>query len=368
MFISWNSLNILHYMKKFLLFLLLLLTASQNIYSQQLTPGKDTIYVGVYENPPFAHKDELGRWEGIAVDLWLLISQKKDVRYRIIEINQDSMAAVLNSGKIDVVANSLILSADTYKDIDLTYPFYTSSLAYATRSSLRKDPLVSVFDIIISWSFIKLALIFIACIVPVGILIWLFERKKDKSDYGGKKGIGMGIFWAGTTFTTIAGEKNPSTTGGRIITLTWMFISIIAVSFFTATVTNIINQDINEPMILNQKDFSGKPVGLLKDIDDYNFKNIGAKLKVYDSSQDGFNALKKGQIDAFVSNEYMLRYDIKTMNYDDVILYPMRAEQVSFSFGMKHDSPIRDFVNNCILEMLGTEEYIRIEYKYLETY
>lgn len=357
-------------MKKFLLFILLLLTVSQSVYSQQLTPGKDIIYVGVYENPPFAHKDELGRWTGIAVDLWLLISQKKDVKYRIIEINQDSIAAVLNSGKIDVVANSLILSDNTYKDIELTYPFYTSSLAYATKSTTGKDPLVSVFDIVISWSFLKLALIFVLSIIPVGILIWLFERKSDKSDYGGKwrKGFGMGVFWAGTTFTTIAGEKNPSTTGGRIVTLVWMFISVIAVSFFTATVTNIINQDINQPMILNKKDFSGKSLGLLKDIDDYNFKNLGAKLKTYDSSNDGFRALKDGQIDAFVSNEYMLRYDIKTMNYDDVILYPMRAEQVSFSFGMKHNSPIRDFINSSLLQVIDTEEYSRIEYKYLEAY
>lgn len=357
-------------MKKSLLFLLLFFTAFQTVGAQNFSHGKDTIHVGVYENRPFAHKDELGRWNGIAVDLWLLISEKKDVKYALVEINQDSMAAYLNSGKIDVVANSLILSSDTYKDIELTYPFYTSSLAYATKSNPGKDPLVSVFKIIISWSFLRLAIIFVLCIIPVGILIWLFERNVDKSDYGGgwKKGFGMGVFWAGTTFTTIAGEKNPSTTGGRVVTLAWMFISVIAVSFFTATVTNIINQDINQPMILNKSDFYGKPVGLLKDIDDYNFKNIGAKLKMFDNSADGFNALKNGEIDAFVSNEYMLRYDIRALNYNDVILYPLRAEQVSFSFGMKHDSPIRDFVNNSILEMLGTEEYTRIEYKYLESY
>jgi polar amino acid transport system substrate-binding protein len=357
-------------MKKYLLLFLLFITVTQSIYSQQLPPGKDTVYVGVYENRPFAHKDELGRWDGIAVDLWLLIAQKQKVNYRIVEIKQDSMAADLNSGKIDIVANSLILSADTYKDIELTYPFYTSSLAYATKNTPGKDPLVSVFEIIISWSFLKLAIIFVLCIIPVGILIWLFERKADKSDYGGKwrKGLGMGVFWAGTTFTTIAGEKNPSTTGGRIVTLTWMFISVIAVSFFTATVTNIINQDINQPMILNQKDFYGKPVGLLKDIDDYNFKTMGAKLVTFDNSADGFKALKDGKIDAFVSNEYMLRYDIKELNYDDVILYPMRAEQVSFSFGMKHDSPIRDFINSSILDVLNTEEYSRIEYKYLDSY
>lgn len=362
-------------MKKYLfLFLLFItvtqLTVTQSVYSQQLPPGKDTVYVGVYENRPFAHKDELGRWAGIAVDLWLLIAQKQNVKYRLVEIKIDSMAADLNSGKIDIVANSLILSAGTYKDIELTYPFYTSSLAYATKSTVGKDPLVSVLKIVMSWSFLRLAIIFVLCIIPVGILIWLFERKSDKSDYGGgwKKGFGMGVFWAGTTFTTIAGEKNPSTTGGRIITLTWMFISVIAVSFFTATVTNIINQDINTPMILNKKDFYGKPVGLLKDIDDYNFQGIGAKLKYFDNSADGFNALKKGSIDAFVSNEYMLRYDIKEMNYNDVILYPLRAEQVSFSFGMKHDSPIRDFINNSILDVLNTEEYSRIEYKYLDSY
>jgi CubicO group peptidase (beta-lactamase class C family) len=49
-------------------------------------------------------------------------------------------------------------------------------------------------------------------------------------------GIGIGIWWATVTMTTVGyGDKAPMTPGGRIVGLIWMFVGVITISGFTVT-------------------------------------------------------------------------------------------------------------------------------------
>jgi hypothetical protein len=72
-------------------------------------------------------------------------------------------------------------------------------------------------------------------------MVWLFERKLNPAHFGGNtlQGIGSGFWFSAVTMTTVGyGDKHPKTTGGRIVSLIWMFTAVILVSLFTATITH----------------------------------------------------------------------------------------------------------------------------------
>ena len=77
----------------------------------------------------------------------------------------------------------------------------------------------------------------------VGVLIWLFERRRNPEQFGGSvsEGIGNGFWWSAVTMTTVGyGDKAPVSTAGRALGLVWMFVSIITISGFTAAIASSV--------------------------------------------------------------------------------------------------------------------------------
>ncbi|HRE42066.1 MAG TPA: transporter substrate-binding domain-containing protein [Ignavibacteria bacterium] len=356
-------------MKIIILIIGLFCSTSNVIFAQTVKLQDKIIKIGVYESKPFSYKDVTGEWTGIAIDLWKLMASKNGIKYEITEIKQDEITGFLDSGKIDVVVSNIGLDSLNFSRIDLTYPYYSSEIGFAVKDVSNVKVFESILDIIFSWQFVQLMFVFVLSFLPVGILIWLFEKKVDKKDYGNGilKGIGNGLFWAGTTFTTIAGEKNPTTFAGRLVTIIWMFISVVAVSFFTAGVTNIITQDVLNSRILNKKDLAKKEVGILNEFRDGEIESMGAKVKFYGNYEEGLDALNNQEIYAFIASDYVLRFYIKMNDYSDVLMYPMREEIVQFSFGLKKGSEYTGEVNRLLLNHIQLGEFEAIKNKYLDS-
>lgn len=357
-------------MKIFILLTALICSLSFNNLKADSTflDGKK-IKAGVYESKPFSFKSVTGDWEGIAVDLWKLMAKRNNINYEFIEIPITGLYTSLDSGYVDIIISNVGLDSMNYSMLDLTYPYYSSEIGFAVTDISNVKVFESILDIIFSWQFVQLMLVFILSFLPIGILIWLFERKVNKEDYGKSvlKGIGNGLFWAGTTFTTIAGEKNPVTFAGRLVTIIWMFVSVVAVSFFTAGVTNIITQDILNSKILNKKDLSGKKVGVLKEYDDAGIESLGADIIYLNNYEEGFNALNKKEVFAFVASDYVLRYYIKMNDYTDILMYPMKEEIVQFSFALKKGSKYTEKTNRLLLNYIQLGEFEQIKFKYLDS-
>src|ERR1700675_772891 len=76
-------------------------------------------------------------------------------------------------------------------------------------------------------------------------LIWLCERRANPAHFGGGgrpiRGFGAALWWSAVTMTTVGyGDISPQTFRGRVIAVVWMFISLVLVSTFTATMASIL--------------------------------------------------------------------------------------------------------------------------------
>ena len=73
-----------------------------------------------------------------------------------------------------------------------------------------------------------------------GVSVWWIERKVNRADFGGRwwEGLGSGLWWSVAALTTTGyGDKTPKTLLGRIVAVLWMFVGLVIISSFIASVT-----------------------------------------------------------------------------------------------------------------------------------
>ena len=83
---------------------------------------------------------------------------------------------------------------------------------------------------------LRIILMIAACLFVAAILVLVFEQK-DNSDF---ESFWDAVWWAVVTMTTVGyGDKSPTTGAGRTVAVMLMWISIVLISFLTATISSI---------------------------------------------------------------------------------------------------------------------------------
>ena len=185
----------------------------------------DTLRVGYYTTPPFVSIDSKNNLEGISIWLWEEVSKDLNISYETSELSLDSLLDSIRYGSIDMFIVPLTITSERNKFIHFTAPFYVASSALMVQKESTLARALAFIASFFSLAFLQ-ALGALFCIILIfGFLVWLFERKHNKQQFGGKtKGIWSGIWWSAVTMTTVGyGDKSPTTTGGRIIALIWMY-------------------------------------------------------------------------------------------------------------------------------------------------
>ncbi len=80
--------------------------------------------------PPFTYKGSDGGWTGFEVELGNAICAEMDAECVITPTSWSGIIPALNSGKIDMIMNSMSITEDRDKVIDFTDPYYYTSAAF----------------------------------------------------------------------------------------------------------------------------------------------------------------------------------------------------------------------------------------------
>ncbi|MGC3872232.1 transporter substrate-binding domain-containing protein [Halomonas sp. GXIMD04776] len=80
--------------------------------------------------PPFTYKGANGDWTGFEVELGLLLCEEMQMECEIAPTGWSGIFPALNSGKIDMIMNSLSITDKRKRVIDFTNPYYYTPAAY----------------------------------------------------------------------------------------------------------------------------------------------------------------------------------------------------------------------------------------------
>ena len=325
--------------------------------------------VGVVRAAPFAMQDNDGNWRGIAVDLWRHVAQDLGIAYQFREMPVADLLAGLENGTLLAVITATA-SAEREMLVDFSHPYYSSGLAIAVPTRTTSTSWFAPLAALLSVDTLKITGLLIGLLVLAALLVWLCERRANPEHFDGRpaRGIADGLWWAAVTLTTVGyGDKAPRTRVGRFIAVIWMFAAVILIALFTAQVTSALTVSSLGGRVRGPADLPGVRVGTVRDSQPQALLRVkfGVNAVGYPGFREGLDALARGQIDAFVGAEPVLRYEIAKDFPGSLVIVGTPFLRLDYVFAYPPGSPLRKPVNQSLLSFIDSDHWREILRLYL---
>lgn len=326
--------------------------------------------VGLAGNAPFVIKDK-NNYSGIAVEIWELMANTAGWKYEFVPYNTVHEALdEMSSGKIDLVAGPVSITADRVTSMRFSQPYYQSSLTILSRLD---QP--GIWDRISPFFSIKLLIavgVFLIILAIVGTLIWLAERNKSPEQFphDPAPGIANGMWLAIVTMSTTGyGDRAPITFWGRIIAGSWMIVSIIFATSMVAgiastlTLTGMGNKTIN-----SLEELSGKKAATVNGSPAEEFLSAyPIEEVVVENLDEAYKKLKNKTVDAVVYDRPQLLYYLKKNKDRQVQVSNAEYYKQGYGFAFPLQTKINHPVNVLLLQLSEENKIDRIIQYWLNT-
>lgn len=351
----------------FLVTFIILCALPSKAQTQKLDAVNDTLIVGIAGSEPFVF-EEVGK--GIATEIWDEIADKRSWNYRYVPFeNVEDALHQLNRGTIDLVVGPISITSNRLENMRFSQPFYNSSISIISLEA-EKGFWQKVRPLFSSKLLMAIG-IFLLILSIVGTLLWLAERKESPEQFpkGPLQGIGTGMWLAIVTMTTTGyGDKAPITLLGRIITGTWMVISIIFATSMVAGIASILTlSSLDSTTISTIEQLSGRKVATISGSTSEDFLNK-SKVKPIgvNNLNEAIERLDSKTVDAVVFDRPQLLYYLKNNNAERFYISKAEYSKQGYGFAFPTNSELIFSVNRTLLELAENQQTERIINYYIK--
>ncbi|MGS2764339.1 transporter substrate-binding domain-containing protein [Sinomicrobium sp. M5D2P9] len=336
------------------------------LFSSPILKAQDTlnampdkkVIIGITEMPPFVVMENDG-YSGLSMVSWEMVNEQLalDYEYRNYP-NLITLLQAVEKGEVDFSINPVTVTDLRMERVGFSQPYFISHTAIAK----QKEYFVWRFlKNLWSWKFFSALLLLLGVIFLFGLLVWLFERKRNPEEFGGgAKGLAQGFWWSAVTMTTVGyGDKSPRTTGGRFVGFIWMFLAIIIISGLTAGIASALTVQSIHDKINSVSDLERFHVitvgnsGPQEFLDQYNIKYTATENR-----QQGFELLREDPEAIFVYDQPILQYEIEKQDMEneiEVLQKNLKKDYYSYSF--PKGSPWLPLINPELVKTLKTMKW-----------
>jgi len=329
------------------------------------------LVVGTKQAPPFAMRGADGVWHGLSIDLWRAVAEDLGLTYELEERDLDGLLTGLQDGSLDAAVAALTVTAERERTLDFSHPFFSSGLGIAVAPE-RGLEVWSLLRLFFSPALLKAVGALVLVLFFTGFLIWLFERKRNEHQFGGRlsEGLGHAFWWSAVTMTTVGyGDKAPVTVGGRTIALVWMFLSVVIISGFTGAIASSLTIASFKSPVDGPEDLPRVRVGTLAGSATTRVLDArGVGYRGFASVEEALDALEGKEVDAVVHDAPILQYLVKKRAETGARPLGMLAETFevdSYAIGLPQRSPLREPLNRKLLERISSPFWHEAQVRYL---
>ena len=351
--------------------LLTLLAMSAGTAAAQQEP----LRVGIKQVSPFVIKGANDSYSGISIELWEEIAELLDVEFQFVEkANTNQLIEALENRELDVAISAITMTSDRLKRVDFSNTMFNSSVSAAV---LSKPPgmMDTLFYFFNSW-LLNVLLTLAIILIVIGTVVWLVEmRRNSEFPRSPVRGIGQGIWWASTTMTGVGyGDTVPRSVLGRMLGVAWMFIGVLMISSFTATIASSLTSENIRSHVGGLVDLTRLDVGAVHGENPLTLLGRqGINAQEYDTLDHALKALVKGDLDAVVHDRPVIQYQF----HNDPVLaaavemsnITLRKEEYGIAVSIPADPNRRntlvDQINAALIHVKSSGRYDEIIEQYL---
>ena len=201
----------------------------------------------------------------------------------------------------------------------------------------------------------------------VGFVVWLLERRKTEHFSGGTKGLGTGLWWSTIAMTQAGAAQNaPATLPGRIVATAWMIVSVVTIAVFTAGITATLTRQELQGAVHSMNDLRSVRVGAPTASETSEFLNRQRMShRTFATPQDGLNALRAGDIDAFVYDKPLLTWLVMRDFSNTARVLELTFDNQNYAIALPKGSPLRQMIDVHILDEVESEWWQQTLFEYL---
>jgi polar amino acid transport system substrate-binding protein len=155
---------------------------------------------------------------------------------------------------------------------------------------------------------------------------------------------------------------------GRIVATIWMYVSVLFIAYFTATITSNLTVQQLKSSIQSVDDLPGKKVATVygSTAADY-LKHAQIDIKEVKQISQAFDALQTGKVDAVVFDSPILLYYAAHEGKGKVDVVGPVFQPERYGILMAFNSPYRKPIDNSLLKMERNGTYKKLYDKWFST-
>jgi polar amino acid transport system substrate-binding protein len=313
------------------------------------------------------------QYSGFSIDLWEEIARRlgRDFEYEFMETVTEQLAAV-EQGQADLAITGISITREREEAIDFSLPYFEAGLQVMTRAAGRQElttPPAILIGLVASPEFVSLMISLFAAIILMAHVFWLAERRRN-SDFPSSyfKGIWEGIWYTVVTMVTVGyGDKTARSAAGRVIAMTWMFLSLFLVASFTANITTQLTMNRFYGAVQGPEDLPGKSIATVDGSTAAQY--LAARRLPYTAVEfieDAYILLEQGRVDAVVYDSPVLLYYATSEGQGRVQVVGNVFEPQDYGIALPTGSENREGVNRALLEIIEDGAYNDIYARWFE--
>ena len=190
-------------------------------------------------------------------------------------------------------------------------------------------------------------------IVLISHLVWKYEHKKNPEMWpvNYKSGLWESFWWS-ISILLVGGadNKGPISVGGRLVAILWMILSIVFLSFVTASFTATMTLKSLKSEINGPNDLHGKNVATVKSSTSEVWLNDkGIIVSSYNDIEECIKALKQKKVQAIVYDAPILNYYSYKLKDNTITIAGPIFNRQNYAFALPENSNLREKINRVLL-------------------
>ena len=261
------------------------------------------------------------------------------------------MLAVVESGEFDAAIANISITAAREQVLDFTQPIFESGIGVLLAEESKGN---SVLSAVLTSDIVLAVLISLAVLFASGMLMWVFERKRQP--YFDRK-IGDALFpsfWWALNLVVNGGfeERMAASRMGRLFSVLLVISSLFVVSIFVATVTSALTVSALTESVDKISDLEGRRVATIQASTSADFLDVRElAYNGFVTPTEMFAALEAGEIDAIVFDAPILQYYARNEAVVETRMLPRIYRRENYGIALPQDSDLGERIDRTLLRL-----------------